>query len=105
METFSVQALRIVQHGIEQVQYAFKVGDNFHPLILKYLVRGLHGIIEIHFITKAGTSAADHTYPKKMFLRSPFFFQQGLHTLLGFITDINAGIYLHSTKIIKGIGH
>jgi hypothetical protein len=38
-----------------------------------------------------------------MFLRSPFFLQQDLHTFLGFIADINAGIYFHTAKIMKGI--
>jgi len=66
MEAFPFKAVRIIEGCIEQVEDAFKICNDFHSLIGKYLVRGLLDIIKIHFITQSGTSAADHADPDKI---------------------------------------
>lgn len=78
MEPLAVKPSAEVQGGSEQIEHAFSICNNLHPLVFKDLVSLFWAIVEGHFVGESGASASYDRHPDKPRIVFSFCLHQGI---------------------------
>lgn len=57
-EALSFKAAGEFERRVEEIKETFEVSDHLHAVVFKHLIVGLGFVVEVHFITQPGTTAA-----------------------------------------------
>src|SRR5690606_15438882 len=92
VESLSVQAIREVEHSIDEVKKTLQVCYQLHSIILKNLVHRPWLIIEVQLVTKARTSPTHYAHAQEIrrIIRHACIRHKLMHLRLRLVADVYA---------------